>query len=385
MTRAESRLKEIDGLRALAILLVVGWHYLGSRGGPLSNEWHFFIAGRVGVDLFFVLSGYLITSILLKNAGAPNYFSSFYGRRCFRILPIYFVVVFAFLLLKLSGLKWNLLEGAIPWWSYLFGIQNFWMASEQTYGASWLAGTWSLAVEEQFYLLFPLVVLFVSRRHLPRVLVAIIILCPIARGLAAWWGDSFAYYVLMPMRADILAVGALIACLRLNGVAERTKTAVKLAFAFSLLALPLYAFTLGKSTEFQAAAFGHSYLVVLFGSTVFLTIEASGSRSLAFMRSEPAAFFARISYALYLVHVVVLQLVFGAVRSGQPVTTLEGAALTLLAFAISVGICAASYRFFEGPLTAMGHRLFSYDSIKGDGPKLVLDNDDDARAARVAR
>jgi peptidoglycan/LPS O-acetylase OafA/YrhL len=87
------RVGELDGLRALAILLVVAWHYLGAGGGPASTRWWVFIVGRIGVDLFFVLSGYLITGILLANAHSPNYFSAFYGRRSFRILPIYGVMV----------------------------------------------------------------------------------------------------------------------------------------------------------------------------------------------------------------------------------------------------------------------------------------------------
>ena len=75
------KIKEIDGLRAIAILLVVAWHYLGASDGPQSLPWRMFIFGRSGVDLFFVLSGYLITSILLNNRASPNYFSAFYGRR----------------------------------------------------------------------------------------------------------------------------------------------------------------------------------------------------------------------------------------------------------------------------------------------------------------
>ena len=97
------KIREIDGLRAAAILLVVAWHYLGASDGPQSLPWRLFIFGRCGVDLFFVLSGYLITSILLRHRASPRYFSAFYGRRAFRILPVYGVMLLIFFAGKLSG------------------------------------------------------------------------------------------------------------------------------------------------------------------------------------------------------------------------------------------------------------------------------------------
>src|ERR1043166_4460923 len=110
------KIREIDGLRAAAILLVVAWHYLGASGGPESLQWRLFIFGRSGVDLFFVLSGYLITSILLHNRSSPRYFSAFYGRRAFRILPVYGVMLLIFFAGKLSGVGRTLFDGVLPWW-----------------------------------------------------------------------------------------------------------------------------------------------------------------------------------------------------------------------------------------------------------------------------
>src|ERR1019366_1514205 len=148
------RVSELDGLRALAILLVVAWHYLGVGDGAASIPWRIFMVGRTGVDLFFVLSGYLITGILLANAESSSYFSTFYRRRSFRILPIYGVMLAIYLIGRhLGGSAPILFAGPLPWWSYAIGLQNIWMTIEQTYGAFWLAGTWSLAIEEQFYLI----------------------------------------------------------------------------------------------------------------------------------------------------------------------------------------------------------------------------------------
>jgi peptidoglycan/LPS O-acetylase OafA/YrhL len=360
---AMEKIKEVDGLRAIAILLVVAWHYLGASDGPQSIPWRIFIFGRIGVDLFFVLSGYLITSILLENRGSPHYFSAFFGRRAFRILPIYAAILSIYLAGRLFGVGRTLFDGLLPWWSYAVGLQNIWMSIHQTYGATWLAGTWSLAIEEQFYLLFPLVVFWLPPAMLPRFLIAILVISPIGRIISYGVGDGFGYYVLMPLRADILAVGALIAWLRFSGpISGRIRRAVTAILVATACAFPLFVFLIGENTDFHMALWGHTYLVALFGSVVFMVLENEGAARLAFLRSRAAEFFARISYALYLVHINVLILVFLAFRTDRTIETLKGAALTTLALALSVLICFASYRFFEALLIRMAHRKFRFEA-----------------------
>ena len=359
---AMEKIKEVDGLRAIAILLVVAWHYLGTSDGPQSMPWRIFIFGRIGVDLFFVLSGYLITSILLQNRASPRYFSTFYGRRAFRILPIYAVMLSIFFAGKLLGIGRIFFDGALPWWSYAVGLQNVWMSIDQTYGATWLGGTWSLAIEEQFYLLFPLIVFWLPTVLLRRFLIAMLVISPIGRIISYATGDSFGYYVLMPYRADILAVGALIAWTRFSGpVSDRLRRAVTVILAATVCAFPGFAYVIGENTDFHMALWGHTYLVALFGSVVFMVLEHRGSGRLAVLRSDAAEFVARISYALYLVHINVLIYVFLVFRTKRTIGTFEGAALTALALALSVLICVASYRSFEGPLIRMAHRKFRFD------------------------
>jgi len=322
-----------------------------------------FIVGRTGVDLFFVLSGYLITGILLANKGSSSYFPAFYGRRSFRILPIYFGMVAIYLVgRQLGGSARVLFGGTLPWWSYLAGLQNFWMAAEQTYGAYWLGGTWSLAIEEQFYLIFPLVVYFAPLRILPRLLIALLVLCPVGRMIAYGLGDRFGYYVLMPLRADILAMGALIAWLEFsNSISTRVRQGFKVAFWSTACFFPIFAWGI-ENSNFSNAMWGHTYLVAFYGSTVFMVLDQRDKPWLAFLRSGPAAFFARISYALYLTHTSVLILVFSAVKYHEStMLTWQGIALMICAFALSVAICATSYRLIEGPLIAMAHQKFSFD------------------------
>jgi peptidoglycan/LPS O-acetylase OafA/YrhL len=109
------------------------------------------------------------------------------------------------------------------------------------------------------------------------------------------------------------------------------------------------------------ALWGHSYLVAFYGSAVFIVLESKGSPSLSLLRSRAAEFFARISYALYLVHINVLIFVFLVFRTDRTIETPAGAALTASALAISVLICLASYRFFEGPLIRMAHQKYRFE------------------------
>ena len=364
--RKMDRVKEIDGLRAIAILMVVGWHYIGAsaEAGSASIFWKLTIFGRSGVDLFFVLSGYLITNILLTNRDVPNYFSAFYGRRAFRILPIYFAMVATFVVGRTLGWSATLFDGAIPSWTYLAGLQNFWMTSRETYGAVWLGGTWSLAIEEQFYLVFPLIVRFSSLLTLRRLLIGLLVICPLLRIVAFWEGapyGSYGYYFLTPFRADNLAIGALIAWYEAAGsITDQIRAHARRTLMRLLCVFPIFAALIAKNTDAHMALWGHTYLAWLYGAVLFVVLQNRGADRLAPLRSGPAAFFARISYALYLVHVVVafcLSIVFGVSRD---VSTISGLVLAASAFGLSVAICEFSYRWLEGPLIKFGHQRFRY-------------------------
>jgi peptidoglycan/LPS O-acetylase OafA/YrhL len=235
------------------------------------------------------------------------------------------------------------------------------MTIEQTYGAAWLAGTWSLAIEEQFYLVFPLVVYLAPPKAIPRLLMAVLVLCPVGRIIACSFGDELGYYVLMPLRADILAIGALIAWLEFSGrIDASVRRFFRAIFWTTLCCFPVFAWIVENST-FNNAVWGHTYLTAFYGSMVFMVLDRRGTPQLAFLRSRFAAFFARISYALYLTHGYVLILVFLTAGYDQhSILTWQGAVLTLCAFAISIALCAASYRLMEGPLIRMAHRKFSF-------------------------
>lgn len=365
------RIREIDGLRAIAILSVVAWHYIGasSDAGSGSLLWRVTIFGRSGVDLFFVLSGYLITSILLRNQDTSNYFSTFYARRAFRILPIYYVVVGIFVLGKSFNLSRALFEGAIPTWAYVVGLQNFWMTFEKTYGAFWLGGTWSLAIEEQFYLLFPMLAFLLSLQRLRLVLLALVIVCPLLRIWAYWYGEPFAgygYYFLTAFRADNLAIGALIAWYEVTGTSRHVLLVARRTLIVAACLFPVYAALIGRHTDMHMALWGHTYLALFYGSLLFMTLQNTGARQLAFLRSALAEFFARISYALYLVHTSVLLSLSILLGVSRDVSTWPGRWLAFAAFFLSIALCWLSFKFIEQRLIGFAHRRFAYR--RGDRP-----------------
>jgi peptidoglycan/LPS O-acetylase OafA/YrhL len=181
-----SRSETLDALRGLAVSMVVARHLFDFKYGML------------GVDLFFVISGFLIGGILLDNRDQPGYFSSFYGRRAFRILPLY-----CLLLLIVPPDHWQfylLFAQAIPW------LQHGYPSAEPTFV------TWTLAIEEQFYLILPMLIYWLPRQRLIKVLWAGVLLAPIWRYLFHSYLPTQSWQYLMPGRLDELFGGVLLAC-----------------------------------------------------------------------------------------------------------------------------------------------------------------------------
>jgi peptidoglycan/LPS O-acetylase OafA/YrhL len=367
------RIKELDGLRAAAILLVVMWHYLGRPSGPDSLLWMATHFGASGVDLFFVLSGYLITSILLANRKSANFFSTFYGRRTFRILPVYYVMIAVFVACRLTGFLPALFDGKIPAWAYFFGLQNIWMTAFQTWGSEWLIVTWSLAIEEQFYLLWPLVLRSTSIERLPWILAAILVASSLARAADYLAGDEWGYQFLLPFRGDALAAGALIAWYRSSGlrnlIVERLMPVVLL---LSASLFPVFASLFASpDTSRPMALWGYTYLAVAYGSLVFVVLRNQGTGYLSLLRTRTGEFFAKISYALYLVHIGILNLVFMAFRIPQGLDSWRGIALTGLSFLISIVVCELSSRLLERPMIEFAHRKFTFARVESS-PRSAL-------------
>src|SRR6266436_21779 len=214
------RIPELDGIRGIAIGLVLIAHFFEVVARPGSPLAYAFVPLRLtwtGVDLFFVLSGFLIGGILLDARPSSNYFRVFYTRRFFRIVPIYAVllasVALAVYFSRAGFIAKNeqILVGALPWPPFVLFLQNFTMSLRGSWGIFPLGVTWSLAVEEQFYLTLPLLVRFLDRRSLLRFMLFAIAGAPLLRAFFFHRNPAnfFAWYTLMPCRADSLLLGVL--------------------------------------------------------------------------------------------------------------------------------------------------------------------------------
>jgi len=187
------RLPQLDGIRGLAIGLVLVSHYFAclvlKEGHPISFISRILTITWSGVDLFFVLSGFLITGILIDNRESSNYYYIFYLRRACRILPLYLLLLLSYVLVTSAGLLdpqtyQFLLEQPHPLWSYFTFTQNILMGLSCSFGPHWLAVTWSLAVEEHFYFVLPWIIKRIAGSKLLYLFGILVLSAPILRYVA---------------------------------------------------------------------------------------------------------------------------------------------------------------------------------------------------------
>ena len=308
------RSEPLDAIRGLAISLVIASHYLG------------FDRGNVGVNLFFVLSGYLIGGILLDSREQPAYFSSFYGRRAFRILPLY----------------WLLLVIAPPahWGYYLFFAQQIpWIQSGYPVDESAFV-TWSLVVEEQFYLILPALIYWLPQRWLIRTLWVGVLLAPVWRWLFHAYLPGHSWQWLLPGRLDDLFGGVLLACY-MRGYC-RSATAWGVLACVPPLCDLVYLVTTGALPCFS---------IITLAFCVMVWSAANRERPVML---RPLIWAGRRCYALYLFHNFVGHQVVASGSAYLPLLALPF--LALLAVCILAEI---SWRLIEAPLIDFAKRKFA--------------------------
>jgi len=356
----------LDVLRGVAVLSVVLYHGLHWWLPPaisISPTTRLLILlaspGWLGVNLFFVLSGFLITGILLDTRARTNYWKSFYTRRVLRILPLYLVVL---LILRFySGLSW----------SYFF-LCLFYMANFATprFGLGY-GPLWSLAVEEQFYLIWPLLVRRLRSHTLVILCIASLVLSPLLRYLSVSGivplGSPYSATWLV---TDNLAAGALIALLLRTPAATLVRTKVAtLALGLLSAALLLLGFQLHimNKTTAIGAAFQPVPFILLFSAMLLLALQV-GSHPHVFRITRPLRFYGYISYGLYLFHVLgfsVYQSLFSDISHPLPVLT---AAYLLMRFCVVLAavtlFCFLSRRTFEEYFLRLKDRLVPYTPSK---------------------
>ncbi len=393
MKLGSKRIPELDGLRGLAIALVILFHLellfpVHSRllGSAMLFGWS-------GVDLFFVLSGFLIGGILLEHRDTANYFRVFYARRFFRIVPVYFAVVALFAIAWMIGgeVRGTLLYNVgppMPWYTYLSFTNNLWIARHDTMHI-FLPVSWSLAVEEQFYLTLPLVVRLLPRKALLPAVSTVALLVAGFRAWSCWQGlaTQNQAYVLPFFRADALLIGVLCALLVRNEHAREWLQRNRWALPAAALVLAAATIRLGTALPPAEAAprtplmmFGLT-LIAMFYATLLLMAVVHPWRPLsAALRFAPLRFLGNVSYCVYLIHEGALNVFAKEVWPHLHLS--PGLAWPMLAVAVAVILGAAqiSWKALESKMIRIGHQ-FTYRYSEAPVSSVVATATADAPAA----
>ena len=299
-------IRELNGLRGLAAIIVFLSHAVGMY--PLAPGWshgyelcyHFFRGANSWVDVFFVLSGFLITSLLLQRRSSPTYFRDFYTRRALRILPVYVVA----LLLAFTTVSHS--------WRYVLVCSLFLANFASVLHVTGEGPFWTLAIEEHFYLVWPTVVHRQSIQRLARIAIGVTVLVNVLRFAAAAVGHH--NFSLTFLRCDSLALGALLGChftLHPLGQARRRSEHTWLWTSF-LGGLALIGLAYLFPPLATRARLPYKEAILAAGVTFFYTgwvgllILNTGARGLAFFRSRFLGFFSLISYAFYMFHMYII-------------------------------------------------------------------------------
>ena len=344
--------KPLDGIIATAALMVMTFHFFQS----FIFKDSFSIAlqklslwGQTGVSLFFVLSGFLITRILLHAKSNQHYFKNFFVRRSLRIFPLYFFYLglFYFLLPLLNaGYKSSFSEQ----WHYWFYLQDF--SRTFNWGGYGPVHFWSLAVEEHFYLFWPVVVYFVSNRHLPKIILSLLIIAPACRFLLTYNGYETFFFTFA--RMDELALGALLAHWEFH---QKISIVHRKFFLWGILFVGFITSVLwtqfSGAQNFWMQVIKYDLIALVYFCVIGYFILLDDFHWLSRFFSNPIfVFLGSISYGLYVYHGITLPLTWRVIPSSYPISI-----QMLFSFSSTILIAYISYRFMEKPIMLLKNKF----------------------------
>ncbi len=341
----------MDGLRGIAILLVVFYHNFGFV--------QYFFFGWLGVDLFFVLSGFLITDILLKTVNKAGYFKNFYAKRVLRIFPIYYLSLIIFLLI-LPRIKHFPLDFSFyidhQWWFWTY-LQNWFLIFHNVGNTTTaIQHYWSLAVEEQFYIVWPLLIFIVRKPKVLLTLAGLLLVGVICTRLYMWTMQikDLNYFGLYTYtRIDGICIGSMLAILQFMRSPFIKKYFTGLVLLLAAMNFVFY--FINKEFNFTypyLAIVGYTTFAMLFAIVVHEVIQGDNKLFNFILNIKPLKFFGRISYGLYIFHWPVYLMLYEWVdRNVRPLVSLSEANLaivvSILLTIIGVAISILSFYTFE--------------------------------------
>lgn len=341
----------LDGVRGMAILLVLLFHY-----GNSAKDFGFTAApiralgiGWMGVDLFFALSGFLITGILWDSKDKAHYFRNFYARRSLRIFPLYYLALFSVIAMQMVWPQAGIYGTESPVYIALYAT-NFLAALSGTETVGVLTHFWSLAIEEHFYLVWPLVVFLGTRRQVMGVAIVMIVAAVLCRTYLVQADNTIAAYMLTPARMDALAVGAFFS-LAIRGPGGLAAL-VRPAWILAGICIPVLGLLLATSGTIAESS-PHMQTV---GYTVFSLLCAAGiiigmtfAPLNGLLSLPPLRWLGKYSYGLYVWHPIINTVLFytSARALFGPPNTLNSAALLGLGVVLTLAVSWLSYNLWE--------------------------------------
>jgi peptidoglycan/LPS O-acetylase OafA/YrhL len=377
LINSKKHLPALDGLRGLAILLVFFYHYAGGlQHTAHATSMHVFGAifgfGWSGVDLFFVLSGFLITGILFDTQDDPAYYKKFYVRRSLRIFPIYYIFLAVYGLFAFLRLDGHFHLGHLAFLFYLgYPATLLWPALESVSPSVHFTHLWSLCAEEQFYLIWPWVV---SKLKTPFLIVgACLAAISVAPALRTFFvlHDLHAWeYAFLPSRMDALAVGALIAILMRGpgkSLTEKWATPMFLASSLFVAAICIVRRTVYHADGLISTA-GFTFIAIAYGALLILAIRPGSLLERVF--SMPLLrLFGKYSYGIYLFHFPLSEFlspkreIFISLTHSFAIGSIT---FILACLIINLTIAAISFKFIESPIIGLKKRFEYNEDAKTD-------------------
>ncbi|MCD4664795.1 MAG: acyltransferase, partial [Bacteroidales bacterium] len=347
----------LDGIRGIAALIVVVFHFFTYPNSVYLNNLHIYQGitefGQHGVSLFFVLSGFVITRILLNTRKKKNYFGTFYKRRVLRILPLYYLFLFFYYLITpLLSNTYVEFKLQLPFYFY---IQNF--TEVINIKAQGPGHYWSLAVEEHFYLLWPLVIFFIQPRHLGKVIGISIVLAFVLKYFMLNKGVSINYFTFT--RIDQILMGAYLAVLELNGFFYKKKSLNKMLL-IGLTILPIAGVvyitnaTFPLLKEMTKYTFLGLFFFSLLGCLISIKDEHIVNRILS---GTILQYLGRISYGIYVWHILALILLDKFLITQLPFVDL------FFTIGLTIIMAHLSYYYFERFFLKMKDYKFNNQTI----------------------